>query len=74
MVKPSIRLLAVDIDGTLTDSHFKISSRNIAALRAAHEAGVQIMLATGRRHDYAMPVAKEAVSYTHLTLPTILRV
>jgi Cof subfamily protein (haloacid dehalogenase superfamily) len=59
MVKPSIRLLAVDIDGTLTDSHFKISSRNIAALRAAHEAGVQIMLATGRRHDYAMPVAKE---------------
>lgn len=59
MVNSSIRLLAVDIDGTLADSHFKVSARNIAALRAAHEAGVQIMLATGRRHDYALPVAKE---------------
>jgi len=71
MVKPSIRLLAVDIDGTLTDSHFKISSRNIAALRAAHEAGVQIMLATGRRHDYAMPVAKEAASAEPFAEPTV---
>jgi Cof subfamily protein (haloacid dehalogenase superfamily) len=59
VVKPRIRLLALDIDGTLTDSHFKIPARNIAALRAAHEAGIQIMLATGRRHDYALPVAKE---------------
>jgi len=58
-VKTPIRLLAVDIDGTLTDSHFKISASNIAALRAAHEAGVQIMLATGRRHDFALPVARE---------------
>jgi Cof subfamily protein (haloacid dehalogenase superfamily) len=55
----SIRLLAVDIDGTLTDPNYQISARNIAALRSAHEAGVQIVLATGRRHDYAMPVARE---------------
>jgi Cof subfamily protein (haloacid dehalogenase superfamily) len=59
LVKTPIRLLAVDIDGTLTDSQYKISASNIAALRAAHEAGVQIMLATGRRHDFAMPVARE---------------
>jgi len=56
---PSIRLLAVDIDGTLTDPNFKVSARNIEALRAAHHAGVQIVLATGRRHDYAMPIADE---------------
>jgi hypothetical protein len=36
-----------------------VSARNIAALRAAHQAGVEIVLATGRRHDYAMPIAHE---------------
>jgi Cof subfamily protein (haloacid dehalogenase superfamily) len=59
MVSPSIRLLAVDIDGTLTDPQFQVSERNITSLRAAHEAGIAIMLATGRRHDYAMPIARE---------------
>jgi hypothetical protein len=54
-----IRALAVDIDGTLTDPNFQISQRNIAALQAAHQAGITVILATGRRHDYAMPIAKE---------------
>jgi Cof subfamily protein (haloacid dehalogenase superfamily) len=54
-----IRLLALDIDGTLTDPNYQVSARNISALRAAHEAGIQIVLATGRRHDYAMPIAQE---------------
>jgi Cof subfamily protein (haloacid dehalogenase superfamily) len=54
-----IRVVAVDIDGTLTDPQFHVPARNIAALRAAHEAGMQIVLATGRRHDYAMPIARE---------------
>lgn len=59
-MKPnSIRLLAVDIDGTLTDPNYQVSARNLAALRAAHAAGVQIVLATGRRHDYAMTIARE---------------
>jgi Cof subfamily protein (haloacid dehalogenase superfamily) len=55
----SIRVLAVDIDGTLTDPQFQVSARNVAALQAAHRAGIQIILATGRRHDYAMPIARE---------------
>ena len=59
MVTTSIRLLALDIDGTLTDPNFQVPSRNIAALRAAHEAGIEIILATGRRHDYALPIARE---------------
>ena len=57
MVTSAIRVLAVDIDGTLTDPQFHVSTRNVAALRAAHEAGIQVILATGRRHDYALPVA-----------------
>lgn len=59
MVTLPIRVLAVDIDGTLTDPQFHVSARDMAALRAAHQAGIQIILATGRRHDYAMPVARE---------------
>jgi Cof subfamily protein (haloacid dehalogenase superfamily) len=54
-----IRLLALDIDGTLTNPNFQVPARNIAALRAAHEAGIEIILATGRRHDYALPIAHE---------------
>ncbi|HET9183546.1 MAG TPA: Cof-type HAD-IIB family hydrolase [Candidatus Angelobacter sp.] len=55
----SIRLIAIDIDGTLLDPHFQVSAQNLAALRSAHEAGAQILLATGRRHDYALPIAQE---------------
>jgi len=58
-VKPYIRLLAIDIDGTLLDQHFQVSARNIEALKAAHEAGIHVMLATGRRHDYALPIARQ---------------
>lgn len=58
-MKQPIRLLALDIDGTLTDPNFQVPARNIAALRAAHEAGIEIILATGRRHDYALPIARE---------------
>ena len=59
MKQHPIRLLALDIDGTLTDPSFQVPARNIAALRAAHEAGIEIILATGRRHDYALPIARE---------------
>lgn len=58
-VNTPIRLVAIDIDGTLLDPHFQISRRNLEALRAAHESGIEIMLATGRRHDYAIPVVRD---------------
>jgi Cof subfamily protein (haloacid dehalogenase superfamily) len=58
-VKPSIRLLAVDIDGTLLDSNFQISQANLNALGAAHQAGVEVVLVTGRRHTFALPIAQE---------------
>jgi Cof subfamily protein (haloacid dehalogenase superfamily) len=58
-VTPPVRLIAIDIDGTLLDQHFQLTARNVAALRLAHQAGAEIMLATGRRHDYALPIAQE---------------
>ena len=54
-----IRLLAVDIDGTLLNSHFCVAERDIAALRHAHAAGVEVMLVTGRRHAFALPIAEQ---------------
>jgi Cof subfamily protein (haloacid dehalogenase superfamily) len=52
-----IRLIAIDIDGTLTPSTGpKISPRNCAALRAAEAAGIEIVISTGRRQAYAMPL------------------
>ena len=59
MVTSAIRVLAVDIDGTLTDPQFHVSERNIQALRAAHHEGIEIILATGRRHDFALPIARQ---------------
>jgi len=54
-----IRLIAVDIDGTLIDSTLDIPQGNLEALRRAHGAGVEIVLVTGRRHRFAMPVAEQ---------------
>jgi hypothetical protein len=56
---PSIRLVALDIDGTLLNSQFTISNEDLAALRRAREAGIEVVLVTGRRHDFALPIAKQ---------------
>jgi Cof subfamily protein (haloacid dehalogenase superfamily) len=57
-VKRPIRLIAIDIDGTLLDSKVEISPANLNALRRAHDAGVEIVLVTGRRHKFALPIAE----------------
>jgi len=60
MVKsPEIRLLATDIDGTLLNPQFQISEGDLTALRRAHAAGIEIVLVTGRRHTFALPIAKQ---------------
>jgi len=57
--KASIRLLATDIDGTLLNPQFQISEGDLAALRRAHAAGMEIVLVTGRRHTFALPIAQQ---------------
>jgi hypothetical protein len=51
-------MIAVDIDGTLTDDNGHVSPRNLAALLAAQAAGIEVVVATGRRHSYAMRVLR----------------
>ncbi len=59
MVTLPIRLLAVDIDGTLLNPEFQISEADLAALRRAHQEGVEVVLVTGRRHTFALPIAQQ---------------
>jgi Cof subfamily protein (haloacid dehalogenase superfamily) len=59
VVTPSIRLLALDIDGTLLNPQFRISDVDMAALRRARESGIEVALFTGRRHDFALPIAQQ---------------
>lgn len=50
-------MIAIDIDGTLMrSSGVQISRRNRDALLAAEAAGIEIVIATGRREAYAMPL------------------
>lgn len=44
------RLLAIDLDGTLLDSRGRVSARNREALHRAHEAGIKVVLCTGRSY------------------------
>jgi Cof subfamily protein (haloacid dehalogenase superfamily) len=57
-VRAPIRLLATDIDGTLLNSEFRISDVDLAAIHRAHEEGIEVVLVTGRRHTFALPIAK----------------
>lgn len=59
LAKTLIRLLATDIDGTLLNPQFHISEGDLAALRRAHQAGIEIVLVTGRRHTFALPIARQ---------------
>jgi hydroxymethylpyrimidine pyrophosphatase-like HAD family hydrolase len=52
------RLIAIDMDGTLLNSSAEVSPRNLAALTQARAAGAEIVIATGRRHCYAMNVLR----------------
>jgi hypothetical protein len=58
-LNPSIRLIASDIDGTLLNPQFQISPGDLDALRRAHAAGIEVVLVTGRRHTFALPVARQ---------------
>src|SRR3982750_273390 len=54
-----IKLLALDLDGTVLNSYGKIPDANRAAIKAAENAGVLVTIATGRRFRDARPVGLE---------------
>ena len=54
-----IRLLALDIDGTLLDSNGTLPEANRRAVKAAIDKGVEVALATGRRYDFARSIFEQ---------------
>jgi Cof subfamily protein (haloacid dehalogenase superfamily) len=54
-----VRLIALDIDGTLLDSRWQLPEANRAAIAEATRRGIEVALVTGRRYDFAMPVAAQ---------------
>jgi len=53
----AVRLIALDIDGTLLDSRWTLPEANRAAIAEATRRGIEVALVTGRRYDFAMPIA-----------------
>ena len=54
-----IRLIAIDIDGTLLDSAGQLPDRNRVAIEQAVARGVHVVLVTGRSFPFAVPVARQ---------------
>lgn len=48
-----IKLVAIDLDGTLLNSRHQLSARNRAALEAALQSGIEVVLATGKTRQAA---------------------
>ena len=59
MGEAAVRMIAIDLDGTLLGAEGKVGARNIAALHTAENAGITVVIATGRRHSYALKVVSE---------------
>jgi Cof subfamily protein (haloacid dehalogenase superfamily) len=53
----AIRLIGIDIDGTLLDSRGRMPDANREAIQEAVAAGVHVALVTGRSYPFARPVA-----------------
>ena len=62
-----IKLIALDLDGTLLDSGKRLPPKNAAALAAAAEAGIEIVPSTGRFYR-GMPEEIRALPYVRYTI------
>jgi Cof subfamily protein (haloacid dehalogenase superfamily) len=59
-------MIAMDIDGTLLDSSYQIPAENLNAIADASARGIKIVLVTGRRFDFALPIAQTIPCEVHL--------
>ena len=53
-----IRLIAIDVDGTLLDARGQIPQANIDAVHQAVGAGIHVALVTGRSYPFVRPIAE----------------
>ena len=57
-----VKLIAIDLDGTLLNDETEISRRNIEAILAAKQKGIEVVVATGRANFDAGAIFKEVWS------------
>ena len=57
---PEVKLIAVDLDGTLLDENSRVSRRTIEAIKAAKDKGILFATCTGRFPDDASLVMMDA--------------
>jgi len=62
----TIKLIAMDLDGTLLDSRGQLPEENIRAISEAAARGIEITIVTGRRFDAARRIADELSCEVHL--------
>jgi Cof subfamily protein (haloacid dehalogenase superfamily) len=55
-----MKLIAIDMDGTLLNSGLIVSKENADAIREAQEQGIEVVIATGRSYHEAVKPLKEA--------------
>ena len=63
--RPAVRLVALDMDGTLLDSGVRVPGKNAAALEELKSRGVEVILATGKARPSAL-LACEKSGLSHL--------
>lgn len=59
MKKPDIKMIAIDLDGTLLQDDLDISPRDRQAIREAIRRGVKVVICTGRMYSTASPHASK---------------
>ena len=55
-----VKLIAIDLDGTLLDKGKYISEKNIEAIKFAQKRGIEVVIATGRANFDAQNILKES--------------
>ena len=60
------KYIFVDIDGTLTDSHKKVSKANIKAMNEVEKKDFEIVFCSGRTNDYLVELSKKCNTSRYL--------
>lgn len=64
--KRDIKLIALDMDGTLLNSKLEVSEANKEAIKKAQAQGVKVMLATGRWIEFCYPYTEDLGLHTYI--------
>jgi hypothetical protein len=62
----AIKLIAMDVDGTLLDTDARVPGDNARAIAEATARGIEVVLVTGRRFDFVRHIADQLPCEVHL--------